>query len=173
MKNIDLKNVEEATDFVSLAPGGYVCRITAVEDVAEKEYLKIEYDIAEGEFAGHWKKLYDSKNFWGGNFIKSYKEKALPFFKGFITAVENSNPNFIFDNDETKLKGKLIGLTLGEETYTKNDGTEGKRLYVGKPRSAEQIRKGDYSIPAPRGVVKKAQQDFIPLDNLSDDDVPF
>ena len=63
MKNIDLTNVQEATDFPKLTPGGYICRITAVEDVPAKEYLKIEYDIVEGEFTGYWKKLYDSKAF--------------------------------------------------------------------------------------------------------------
>lgn len=171
MKNIDLTNVQEATDFPKLTQGGYICRITAVEDVPTKEYLKIEYDIVEGEFTGYWKKLYDSKAFWGGNFIKSYKETALPFFKAFTTAVEKSNPGYVFDNDETKLKGKMIGLILGEETYTKNDGSDGKRIYVDKPRSVEQIRKGDFTIPAGRSVVKK-DSGFNPV-NDSDEDMPF
>ena len=85
MKNVNLQNVEEAKDFERLPAGGYVCGITAVEDVADKEYLKIEFDIAEGDFKNYYRDLYQSKAFWGGNFVKSYKDKALPFFKGFIT----------------------------------------------------------------------------------------
>ena len=66
MKNIDWQNVEEVKEYVRVAPGGYVCVITAVEDVPDKEYLRIEYDIAEGENKGYYKALYDSKGVLGG-----------------------------------------------------------------------------------------------------------
>ena len=41
MKKINWKNVEEAKEFEKLPAGGYICGITAVEDVPEKEYLRI------------------------------------------------------------------------------------------------------------------------------------
>src|SRR5690554_4623694 len=104
MKDLNLKEVIEAQEFKRVAPGGYICRITMVEDVTDKEYLLLEYDIAEGEFKDYYCSLYESRGFWGAKFVKSYKEKALPFFKGMITAVERSNKGFKFDNDETKLK---------------------------------------------------------------------
>ena len=128
MRPIDLSNVEEAKDFERVTPGGYVCGITNVKDVPAQEYLLIEYDIAEGNLKNYYRQLYEKKDFWGGKFVKSYKEKALPFFKGFITAVENSNNGYKCNYDETTLKRKLIGLVFAEEEYKKNDGTIGKRL---------------------------------------------
>ena len=55
MKKVSLANVKETTDFTRLPAGGYVCKYTFVEDRPEKEYLYMEFDIAKGEFAGHFK----------------------------------------------------------------------------------------------------------------------
>ena len=52
MKKIDWNNVEEAKDG-RLPAGGYICGITSVEDVANSEYLRFEYDIAEGEYKNY------------------------------------------------------------------------------------------------------------------------
>ena len=147
MKNINLNNVQEAQDFERVKPGGYVCGITAVEDVPSKEYLRIEYDIAEGNLKNYYRNLYNSKGFWLGNFIRSYKDSALPFFKAFITAVEQSNMGYHWNNDEKTLTRKLIGLVLGEEEYKANDGSVKTRLYVARVTSAEKIRKGDFTVP--------------------------
>ena len=46
MKKIDLTNVQEFTKFKNPV-GGFICKITTVEDVPEKEYLKVGYDICE------------------------------------------------------------------------------------------------------------------------------
>ena len=147
MKALDLANVEDRKEFSKVQPGGYICRIESVQDVVEKEYLKIEYDFAEGEHKHHYFELFQAKGFWGGRFIRSYKEKALPFFKGFITAVENSNPGYKWDNDERKLLTKFVGIVLAEEEYRKNDGKIGTRLYVDQTRSVDEIRKGNYKVP--------------------------
>ena len=58
MKRIDMSNVESAKDYKRLVPGGYVCKITGVKDVANNEYLEIEYDIAEGEFKDYYLSLF-------------------------------------------------------------------------------------------------------------------
>lgn len=153
MKQINWDNVEEVKEFEKVTAGGYICGITAVNDEPDKEYLKVEYDIADGKFKGYYKALYEAKGFWGGSFIRSYKEKALPFFKGFITAVENSNKGFKFDNDETKLKGKYIGLVLGEEEYIGNSNEVKTRLYVANIHSIDKIRKNEYSVPTLKKIV--------------------
>jgi hypothetical protein len=166
MRALDLANVEEAQEFKKVTPGGYICQITNVENVDEKEYLKVEYDIVIGEFKGYYQQLFDSKKFWGGKFIKSYKEAALPFFKGFITSAEKSNDGFIWANDEKKLIGKLVGLILGEEEYVKNDKTVGKRLYVNKVCSVETIKKG-VDVPELKrlaGDKKPSDPDWMPSD---------
>lgn len=174
MKNINWDNVEEAREYERLAPGGYICKITAVEDVGKNEYLRIEFDVDEGKFKGYFLDLYKSKGFWGGTFYKSYKESALSFFKAFKTSVEESNPGYIFDNDESTLVGKRVGLVLAEEEYKGNDGKIKTRLYVDRARNVESIRKGDFKIPEKKMLPKDYQQpSYQSADNLPDEELPF
>ena len=180
MRSINLDNVQEAQEFDKVTPGGYVCGITAVEDKPDKEYLRLEYDIAEGDFKNYYRNLYNSKGFWGANFIRSYKDKALPFFKAFITAVEKSNKGYKWDNDESKLKRKLVGLVLAEEEYLSKDGEKKTRLYVAKITNVDNIRKGEFEVPALKKLAGSSESSS-PIDNLAgfedassnDDDVPF
>ncbi len=179
MRPIDLSNVEEAREFERVTPGGYVCGITNVKDVPESEYLLIEYDIAEGSLKNYYRQLSDARGFWGGKFVKSYKGKALPFFKGFITAVESSNSGYRWNYDENTLRRRLIGLVLGEEEYRKNNGTVGKRLYVAQVHSVDKIRSGDYTVPplkklvAPPITAISVAPSFDELEDVDDDDLPF
>lgn len=149
MKKHDWNRVSDVNEYERPTPGAYIAVIEGVKDFEDKEYLRIEYDFAEGQFKGHYADLYNAKAFWGGVLIKSYKEKALPFFKAFKTCLEESNPGYIFDEDRLgAMRGKIFGIVLGEEEYLKNDGTIGKRLYVAQTRSYDAIRKGDFTVPA-------------------------
>lgn len=158
MRQVNLENVKEAGDFERLGAGGYVCRIMKVTDVpvnpttGKGDYLQIEYDIAEGDLKDYYKKMEANLKFWGGRFICSYKEKALPMFKRMCSAIAKSNPGFIFDGgrqnaDEQTLVGKLIGLVLGEEEYIGNDGALKTRVYVYSQCDISDIRRGDFKIP--------------------------
>ena len=44
--------------------GGYVVRITNVEDVAGREYLNVVYDICEGDYAGFYSDDFGRRNDW-------------------------------------------------------------------------------------------------------------
>lgn len=148
MKKQNWDAVQEAAEFERPTPGAYIARIVRVEDNEEKEYLKVEWDFHEGKFKGYYKDLFEARDFWGGSFIRSYKEKALPFFKAFKTSLEASNRGYFFDEDRLDdMRGKLIGIVLGEEEYRKNDGTVGKRLYVDQVRSVKAIQDGNFKIP--------------------------
>lgn len=175
MKNINWNNVPDPVEG-RLEPGGYVCKITMVKDVPEKEYLYLEYDIAEGACKDYWNELYKSKSFWGGKLYRSYKDSALSMFKGFLTAVKESNPGFVFNNEEKRLEGKLVGLVLGEEEYRKNDGSDGTRLYVAAIRSVDKIRSGDFTVP-PKKLLQAGGSGnnggFYPISGDDDSDVPF
>ena len=106
MKKIEnFEQVKASGEFDALKPGGYIGVLYKAEDESDKEYLKVSFDIAEGEFADYYKNLYGQFNFWGGVFIRSYKEKALSMFKGFIKAVEESNVGYVW-NVETIKSGK-------------------------------------------------------------------
>ena len=145
----NVKGVNGGEGFQKLPAGGYVCKIQNVVDVPDKEYLVIDLDIAEGEYKGYFENQYVR---FGGNWkckkYQSYRERALPIFKGFTTSVEESNDRYLWDFDETKLKGKLVGVIFGEEEYLTDSGDI---KIVVKPqhfRSVKTIREGDYAVPA-------------------------
>jgi len=125
-----------------LEADAYVCVITSVEDVSDKEYLRIEFDIHEGPFKGYFGELFKSKQRWYGSFIKSYKEKALSYFKSFITAVEKSNSNYVWNWDEKTLLNKLLVINFADEQY---QGIDGELYWSVKPqefRSIEALKNG-------------------------------
>lgn len=182
MKPIDFSNVQTPqNEHKRLGPGGYVIGITRVEDHPDKEYLLIEYDIAEGEFKNYYYDLNQNMGFWGGSFIKSYKDKALGFFKQFIDAVTASNRGYKWDNDERKLTRKLVGAVLQVEAYTNRFGEPKEKLAVVQLLPADEIRKGNFTVPEPKGLTQKPAEQPAPSapavvsdpDVISDEGVPF
>lgn len=184
MKQIDFSNVQAPqNEHKRLGPGGYVIGITRVEDHPDKEYLLIEYDIAEGEFKNYYYDLNASMGFWGGSFIKSYKDKALGFFKQFIDAVTASNRGYKWDNDERKLTRKLVGAVLQVEAYTNRMGEPKEKLAVVQLLPADDIRKGNFTVPEPKNTARQqqaqtpapapAQEMNYSEDVISDEGVPF
>lgn len=186
MKRLDLNNVQEAGNFEKLCPGGYICRYTDVNDVSDKEYLYMEFDIAEGRFKDYYKGMSDRFGFWSGRCYRSYKEKALPMFKRMISAVQNSNPGYAWNYDERTLIGKLVGIVFGEEEYIGNDGTVKTRLYVSYETSVDDIKKGKFRTPAlkqlkpsERPITAEMQADiasgFMKIDDTDSDmeEMPF
>ena len=180
IKNI--AEVQEAGDSKRLPAGGYVCKYTKVEDNNKKNYLYMEFDIAEGEFKGYYEELADRLDFWAGKCYRSYTEKALPMFKRMCSAVTKSNKGFIFDGnehcDESTLVGKKVGMILGEEEYIGNDGSVKTRLYVAREISVDDLKAGKFKIPdvkkvndAPAGV--KQDDDFMAIPENSDEETPF
>ena len=146
MKKIDLTNVQEAGDFQRPSAGAYICEIKSVEDITDKEYLKVTFDIVEGEFAGYYTKTREEHPDWAwmGQYCRSYKDKALGMFKRFCSAVSKSNGNFIFDgntvnSDERTLAGKRVGIVLQEEEYYGNDGNKKVKLVVNKEFPVSEI----------------------------------
>lgn len=145
MKNIDWNTVQD--EIRRPVPGGYAAKITRVEDNEEREFLKIEWEFADGEFKGTNKETYTALGFWPYSFVRSYKDTALRFFKGFKTAVEESNQGYTFNNDPQSLVGKFLGVVLGEEEYVSKTGEVKKRLYVAEQRSGKTIREGSFTVP--------------------------
>lgn len=168
-------------DFERLPAGGYVIRITGVKDDTEKEYLQVVYDIAEGPEAGRYAKE-DPDNDYRHAFIRSYKPKALGMLKAFIQAVDDTNGTNLGATvekglDETKLIGKTLGVVFGWEEYETNAGEVKQRLYLKSCKTADQIRQGDFTVPAFKPLAeKKASKPGEPpagFTALTDDDIPF
>lgn len=164
MRNIDWSKVQEAGEYAKVTPGGYIVRIVKVEDNEQGEYITVYYDFVEGELKGYYAQLYKAKDFWGGRFVRSYKEKALPFFKAFKTAVERSNPGYTFDNNPQSLVKKYVGVVIGEEEYLGNAGEKKVRTYVDRTVSGQRIREGDFKIPE----LKRLKPQDDPFTELAD-----
>lgn len=169
--------IQEQNDgeFGSPKPGGYIARIVHVEDKEDKEYLQIEWDFEDGEFKGNNQDTYDRAGFWPIRLIRSYKPKALGFFKGFKTCVEVSNPGYVFDTKNVQgLVGKLFGVVVGEEEYKKNNGAVGRRLYVSATRSVKSIRDKDFTVPELKKLPIQSGTDLPKFSEIEDDgELPF
>jgi hypothetical protein len=149
MKSYD-RNQYKATEdgeFKSLPAGAYLAKITSATDDTEKEYLKLEFEITEGEFAGFCSETYQRAKFWLLHSVRSYSEKARPFFNGFITAIEHSNPGFTWAWDEKALVGKAIGLIVGERDYLDKNGDLKSGIEIAQIRSVQTIREGKFKVP--------------------------
>lgn len=155
MKKInDFDKVQENSGgFKRIPDGAYIVGVKKVEDVSDKEFLRLELDICKGEYKNWYQQQYDADKretkYWprDGVLVRSYKEKALPFFKGFITAVTKSNPKFEWKWNEQDLKNKVFGVVVGTEEYLKKNGGVGTRPYIDSVHSVEAIEKGDYTVP--------------------------
>ena len=178
------ENIQASSgEFARPGNGGYILEIVNVTDVpfdantGKGDYLRIDYDIAQGDFKGYYTK--QNERFGGGkwfaNVIKSYKEKALGMFKHFTNCVENSNAGYTWAWNEKSLVGKFIGLVLGEEEYEKSDGSVGVRLYVKDVKTVQEIKDGNFKIPELKVLKNKpvapANNGFTEVDGS--DDLPF
>lgn len=174
-------NAQASGEFERLAPGGYVIKITAVQDADDKQYLRIVYDIAEGPEAGRYK-AEPAENDFRHSFVRSYKEKALGMFKAFIRAIDESNGTK-FDSriekgfPEHELVNKVLGVVFGYEEYEANDGNVKERLRLVSCMSADRIRKGDFKVPELKKLKPSTEptpaampDGFTPM---TDDDLPF
>lgn len=137
-------------DFTPFPAGVYECIIVnACENFNKdsgKTTLKVMVDIASGEYKGYFKEMYDKNTNvdrrWNNNSTKylSLEEQNLSYLKGFITSVENSNPGYTWDWDETKLHDKKICCVYQWEQYQTQDGKIGISAKLNKFRSLDKMK---------------------------------
>ena len=124
------QNAQAAGNGGKLPKGAYVCKILGVKATEAKDnksgFIQIQFDIAEGEYKGFFKKQYDENT----REDKKYKGKATIYlpkddgteqdgwtktaFARWTNAFEESNNGYTWDWDEKKWKDKLIGIVFGE-----------------------------------------------------------
>lgn len=155
------------SNFEVLDPGVYICKVVQVKDDPDKEYLYVEYDIAEGEHAGYYERLSDRAGFWGGRVWLSYKDKAQSIFSRAIKAINVSNPGYVFNPfedgknaDEKTLIGKTFAIVLHEEEYDKNDGSVGTRLSASATAfiTLDQAKEGKFNKKLLDKVSRRQEQ---------------
>lgn len=172
--------IPEMTTGAGVPAGGYVARITDVVDIAQKEYLDIVYDIAEGEYANHYSDDWGKQHPYAHKFVRSYKESATGMFSSFLHRLEDSNRNFRIaewqaggEDKHLDFIGKEIGLVLQKEQYTSNmDGSDKERIVVVNVISSQDVRDGNYTVPEPKDKRLKKEQDTSMVTDITND-IPF
>lgn len=160
MITVNFENVREATTNGNGSgnnnppAGGYVAKIIDITHKEKNMGIVVDLDIDEGE----WTKFYSSLNakygFWALSTFRSYKPKALPFFKRFVNCIERSNDGYHWDGDETQLVGKIVGIVLCYEEYIGNDGNVKQRAVIDQFMDAKEVYTGDYKVPELKTIEK-------------------
>ncbi len=130
---------DEAGSFKKLPIGPQIIKVLDITDYVDKQYLKIKIDIDAGEFKGTFTeqekafKEYPSV----GYIYKSYKPKAYPFLKAFITAIEKSNTGYDFkksNGDFSTIINKKAVANFAEEEIPFVDDDTNEIIVVNKVR---------------------------------------
>lgn len=178
-----------------LPKGGYIAKILDCKEESSATgytWLAISFDISEGEHKGHFAEQYrantNENKKWRGTYNafipdenSQYYEENLSKFKTMMANIEESNNGYHWDWDESKLKGKTIGVIFGEKEFKTESGeviivTECRGI-----RSVDCIKNGKFKMPALKalngGTVSQSapsssKTDFTEISGI-DDDLPF
>ena len=191
-----LKGFEKAKVITGGVPqlpkGGYIAKVLDCKEESKNGYswLAFSFDIAEGEHKGHFAEQYrantNENKKWRGTYNafipdegSQYYEENLNKFKTMIANIEESNSGYHWDWDETKLKGKLIGVIFGEKEFMTEKGdviivTECRGI-----RSVDCIKNDKFKMPALKtlngapsaSTTSTSSTAFTEVD--ADDDLPF
>ena len=202
-RDYDNARAFDGTGGPQLTPGGHICRIQGVRlektQKTNKDMLVVAFDISEGsEFDGYYRKRFErSSGFnsnakWPGVFrctLLNATGDTNGFFKGFIEALEASNPGYNFKaskGDEQQMKGKLVGFNFGEEEYEPYNSpgeikTTVKPAYaisVAKVREgvippAKKLLNGANSASTTSTARPVGQPDAQGFQEVDDDELPF
>lgn len=136
-------------EYETIEPGAYVLTVKTVTEEASstgKAGVRIYFDIAEGDHRDYYKRQYDAdtraQKKWAGTKWQMTEGSGLSFFKGFITAIEESNPGYRWNWDERTLTDKRIGGIFRREEYRKTDGTTAWTTRILSFCSVDTARKG-------------------------------
>lgn len=191
--NIDRNNVYKDTPSEQLpVDQAYVCKILSAK---ESNYdwgsrLEIAVDITEGDYKDFYKQKFEAntnedKKWPGVVRLPIPKDDGserdawtMTSFNTNIVAIEDSNPGFTWDWDETKLKGKQIGLVLRNKEYSFN-GRSGWYSEPFKFITVENARAGKFRKPKDKPLPNNSAPASAPSDPSGfinagvDDDIPF
>lgn len=185
-----------------LVPGGYICEIKAADYVQASgstgARIIIHYDIIEGDFKDYWANQYKNNTAedkkWKGNYTlwlpddsgDEKDQRANRVLKTFVEAVEESNTGYHWDWDESKLKGKKLGLIIRNKFWSFN-GKTGFAPEVNFCVTVDKIKAGDFTVPddyipnnlmgeyeASKGTPMESPTDgFMSIPDGIENDLPF
>lgn len=178
-------------DFEKLPLGGHVCKIktTRIDSYDWGNVLILAFDIAEGSTSdGFYQRNFTAQQpenrKWKGTYritipaenpADEKEAKTVSIFKTAMDCIEKSNPGYVWNWDESSLKGKLFGGVFGRKEYD-FEGRHGFYTECRFIRSVEEIKKG-VEIPEDKLLSGARQQNdnagYNDVPPLTDDDLPF
>ena len=160
---------------------------TKVETYTWGQVLVLAFDVVEGEYAGFYQKNFDAQQQdkkWKGTFrINLPKDDGsekdewnIKKLKASMTAIEKSNEGYLWNWDETSLKGKLVGGLFGNKEYEYN-GQKGFFTDCRALCSVEKIRSGNFTIPKDKLLNSETNSNEFEVPEgfraIQDEDIPF
>lgn len=157
-------DVKAAGERVKLPAGGYEAKIINAKVVnydgsnGSYERLEIAVDITAGEYKDYYKQDFDSntrddKKWRGvarfyvptddGSEKDEYTKSVL---KSVTDALEDSNKDYHWDWDETKLKGLKVGILVRDKEY-EIDGRHGFSPEIFRFTDINRIKEGKFTVP--------------------------
>lgn len=186
-KDYDSVKVGEAR---ILPAGGYVCKILKAEETeskTSKPMLKVYFDIADGEFEGYFKEMFQNWKassddpqsvkwpFAGTKWILFYNSegKTNRDFKSFCTALEDSGISVWRKDtfDVGALKDANVGIVFRREESEYHNERKWRTVPFGF-RSIKTILDGSFKVPEDKPLPEPM---IIETDSFSalDEDLPF
>ena len=181
---------ERTTARETLPAGGYVAKImdATVINYDWGDKLKVDFDIAEGEYKGFFATDYrnntnDDKK-WRGTYrinipneSNQYFDSQRKSFNNFIACLEETNNGFHWAWDETALKGKGIGVLFRNKEWEYN-GSTGWTTECCAVTTAKDIREGNFKLPKDKPLKAKETASATSFSNAftavdDDSDLPF
>jgi len=163
----------------NLPAGAYVGKVLGakVENQliggVERSRLILQLDVAEGDHTDHFVKAYTAAQ--GGSYPArfrgvlritipqkgdQYEAMNKRILQGVAWALEDSNPGYKWDFDETKLKGLKVGFSVREADFLMED-MQGIRLCntteICKLESVREVKAGTVK-PVKKRELKEAQR---------------
>ena len=164
-KPAEWDNVQAQTGgFERLPAGGYVCKIIKADvtlSKAGKEMMRLAVDIAAGDHKDYFRKQFDSRHQqnteakWPCMYYQLTEGDSMGRFKGMLVNIEESNPGYKWDWNETSLAGKQFGGVFREEQYLNNNNQARMSTKLWSVRPVEDIE--SVEVPEPKMLDQQAQ----------------
>ncbi len=173
----------------TLPAGGYVAKImdATVLTYDWGSVLKVDFDIAEGDrkgfFAADYRNNTNDDKKWRGSYrinvpneSNQYFDSQKKSFNNFIACLEETNNGYHWDWDESKLKGKGVGVLFRNKEWEYN-GSTGWTTECCAVTTAQAVREGTFRMPKDKPLAKKETTSAYPAATFAevddDADLPF
>lgn len=168
MKQFSGYKAEKSAAREQLPVGGYIARIlnAEVKDYDWGSVLLFSFDIEEGQHAGFFKKDYDNQDRedkkWRGTYRLNIpkddgSEKDAWSKRSFGNAmycIEDGNPGYHWNWDESTLKGKSVGVLFRNEEW-EYEGNTGWSTRACTFACVGDIRDGNFKMPKDKPLKNK------------------